>query len=100
MLVPVILVGSDLILNGVDAIRLAMLETDMAIERTIARFINKELIFSTAIVRMIAGIGILGVVGAEPSILVLSALLISGSALLLNNTSPRNRGVGILIPRT
>jgi hypothetical protein len=103
--VQVILVGGGMILNGAGAVRLATLETDMAVERTTARRISEELVFSTASVRMIAGIavvimGILGVVGTEPMILALSAVLVAGSALLLNSTSLSNRVVGILIPRS
>lgn len=103
--VQVILVGLGMILNGAAAVRLAMLETDMAVERTMARRINEELVFSTAAVRMIAGIavvilGIIGVTGAEPMILALCAMLVAGSALLLNSTSLSNRVAGILIPRS
>jgi hypothetical protein len=103
--VQVILVGAGMILNGAGTIRLAALETDMAAERTIARRINEELVFSTATVRMIAGIavlimGILGVVGTEPMLLALSAMLAAGGALLLNSTSLSHRMVGILIPRS
>lgn len=107
VLVPieVILIGTGLILNSAASVRLASLETDMAVERTMARRIGEEMVFATASVRAIAGVavgilGILALVGTTYAlVLTLAAMIVGGAALLLNSTSLSNRMVRVVMPR-
>ncbi len=108
VLVPiqVILIGTGLILNSAASVRLASLDSDMAVERTMARRISEEMVFATASVRAIAGVavgilGILALVGsAYALVLTLAAMIVGGAALLLNSTSLSNRMVRVVMPRS
>lgn len=106
MLIPVqiILIGAGMMLNSAGAMRLATLEAEIATERPIYWRINEELVISTALVRMIAGVAVvvLGIIGVTTGSvpLALAALLTAGSAGLVNSTSLSNRAVGMLLPRS
>ncbi len=103
--IQVIVIGAGLILNSAASVRLANLEVDMAVERTMAQRIGEELVFATASVRAIAGVavgilGILALVGsAYAMVLTLAAMIVGGAALLLNSTSLSSRMIRVVIPR-
>jgi len=104
--IEVILIGSGLILNSAASVRLAGLEVDMAVERTMARRIGEELVFATASVCATAGvaIGILGILALVSSayalVLTLAAMIVGGAALLLNSTSLSGRMTRVAMPRS
>jgi hypothetical protein len=102
--VQVLLIGAGMIFNGAASVRLANLEAEFTEPRLAVRRVLEEVVFATASVRMVSGVavmilGILSVVGTEQTILTLVAMLVAGTALLLNSTSLSSRMLGVLVPR-
>ena len=102
--VQVILIGAGMVFNGAASVRLANIEAEFTESRAAVRRVLEEVVFATASVRMVAGVavmilGILSVVGTEQTILTLVAMLVAGTALLLNSTSLSSRMLGVLVPR-
>lgn len=100
--VQIILVGVGLMLSGSASVRLAGLENAASGRPSIEQRVAEELAFATASVRMAAGVavlvlGILGVIGTEPVKLTLVAMIVAGSALLINGSSLGNRIVGAML---
>lgn len=103
VLIPVaaIVIGAGLILSSGASVRLAMLETELSAERTLARRVGEEVVFTTATMRAIGGIavvilGILGLAGADVVMLTLAAMIVAGAALL-NGMSMSNRMIGMFM---
>jgi hypothetical protein len=101
--VAVIVVGTGLIMSSGTSIRLALLESELAPERTVARRVGEEMTFTSESMRAIAGIaviilGILGLGGADALVLTLAAMIVAGAGLL-SSTSMNSRMVSAFVPR-
>lgn len=101
--IQIILIGAGLMLSSAAATRLAVLKAASSAEPAIVQRVAEEIALSTANVRAMAGLsavilGILGVVGFDPIDLTLVAMIIVGTALLVNGASLGARLAGTLMP--
>jgi hypothetical protein len=101
----VVVVGVGLLVNSVASVCATTLEADVTGERALAHRMNEELVFATASMRAVAGIavailGVLGLIGANATILTLVAAIVAGAAMLLASTSLSSRFVSTVVPHT